>query len=212
MEREQSLRSKLVAIGGMERQESFEIQAKARITDPQKVIDVLQQYPFNIIRHVRYQQYDTYFLFGESEDYRLRIREDDLIDADGKVENVRYRLTLLGPAKEKEFAGSILLSRSRYLAPSPHTLRFYREYFVPEEEREVEKDRLRWQVSFSDVEFYVNLDRLNSPDLGTFVEVKSRTWSQRDAEDKAELISEVLSLFGATPEDVITEDYSDLVQ
>jgi len=212
MEREQSLRSKLVAIGGMERQESFEIQAKARITDPQKVIDVLQQYPFNIIRHVRYQQYDTYFLFGESEDYRLRIREDDLIDADGKVENVRYRLTLLGPAKEKEFAGSILLSRSRYLAPSPHTLRFYREYFVPEEEREVEKDRLRWQVSFSDVEFYVNLDRLNSPDLGTFVEVKSRTWSQRDAEDKSELISEVLSLFGANPEDVITEDYSDLVQ
>ena len=212
MEREQSLLSKLVAIGGMERQESFEIQAKARIKDPQKVIDVLQQYPFNIIRHVRYQQYDTYFLFGESEDHRLRIREDDLVDADGKVENVRYRLTLLGPAKEKEFAGSILLSRSRYLAPSPHTLRFYREYFVPEEEREVEKDRLRWQVSFSEVEFYVNLDRLNSPDLGTFVEVKSRTWSQRDAEDKSELISEVLSLFGANPEDVITEDYSDLVQ
>ena len=210
IEREQSLLSKLVAIGGMERQESFEIQAKARITDPQKVIDVLQQYPFNIIRHVRYQQYDTYFLFGESEDYRLRIREDDLVDADGKVENVRYRLTLLGPAKEKEFSGSILLSRSRYLAPSPHTLRFYREYFVPVEEREVEKDRLRWQVSFSDVEFYVNLDRLNSPDLGTFVEVKSRTWSQRDAEDKSELISEVLSLFGANPEDVITEDYSDL--
>ena len=76
----------------------------------------------------------------------------------------------------------------------------------------MEKDRLRWQVSFSDVEFYVNLDRLNSPDLGTFVEVKSRTWSQRDAEDKSELISEVLSLFGANPEDVITEDYSDLVQ
>ncbi|HCU80112.1 MAG TPA: amidohydrolase [Chloroflexi bacterium] len=212
MEREQSLLSKLVAIGGMERQESFEIQAKVRITDPQKVIDVLQKHPFNIIRHVRYQQYDTYFLFGESEDYRLRIREDDLVDTDGKVENVRYRLTLLGPAKEKEFAGSILLSRSRYLAPSLHTLRFYREYFVPDEEREVEKDRLRWQVSFRDVEFYVNLDRFNSPDLGMFVEVKSRTWSQRDAEDKAELIAEVLSLFGANPEDVITEDYSDFVQ
>ena len=45
-----------------------------------------------------------------------------------------------------------------------------------------------------------------------FVEVKSRTWSQRDAEDKAELIAEVLSLFGANPEDVITEDYSDFVQ
>jgi 5-methylthioadenosine/S-adenosylhomocysteine deaminase len=212
MEREQSLLSKLVAIGGMERQESFEIQAKAHVVNPQKVIDVLQQHPFSIIRHVHYHQYDTYFLFGESEDYQLRIREDDLIDAKGKVKNVRYRLTLLGPAKEKEFVGSILLSRSRYLASSPHTLRFYREYFVPEEEREVEKDRLRWQVSFRGVEFYVNLDRLDNPDLGTFVEVKSRTWSQRDAEDKAQLINEVLSLFGSNPKDVISEDYSDFVQ
>ena len=211
-EREQSVLSKLVAIGGMERQESFEIQAKARISDPQIVIDVLQQDPFNIVRHVRYNQYDTYFLFNKPEDYRLRIREDDLIDADSKVKSVRYRLTLLGPAKEKEFAGSILLSRSRYLASSPHTLRFYREYFVPAEEREVEKDRLRWLVSFCGVEFYVNLDRLHSPDFGTFVEVKSRTWSQRDAEDKAELISEVLSLFGANPEDLIIVDYSDFVQ
>ena len=57
----------------------------------------------------------------------------------------------------------------------------------------------------------VNLDRLDNPDLGTFVEVKSRTWSQRDAEDKAQLISEVLSIFGANPEDAITEDYSDFV-
>ena len=71
---------------------------------------------------------------------------------------------------------------------------------------------LRWLVSFCGVEFYVNLDRLHSPDFGTFVEVKSRTWSQRDAEDKAELISEVLSLLGANPEDLIIEDYSDFVQ
>ena len=76
----------------------------------------------------------------------------------------------------------------------------------------MDKDRLRWQVSFRGVEFYVNLDRLDNPDLGTFVEVKSRTWSQRDAEDKAQLINEVLSLFGSNPKDVIGEDYSDFVQ
>ncbi len=209
-EREQSALRKLVAIGGMERQESFEVQAKARIADPQTVIDALQREPFSVIRHVHYHQYDTYFLFAEPEEQQLRIREDDRIGAEGDVDNVRYRLTLIGPAKEREFSGSILLSRSRFLAPSVHTLRFYREYFRPEQERKVEKDRLRWHVAFHGVECHVNLDRLIDPDLGCFVEAKSRTWSKRDAEDKAQLMGEMLALFGAAPEDRLREDYSEL--
>ena len=42
-EREQSVLSKLVAIGGMERQESFEIQAKARINNMDDIITVLNK-------------------------------------------------------------------------------------------------------------------------------------------------------------------------
>ena len=209
-EREQSALHKLVAIGGIERQESFEVQAKARIDDSQTVIDALQREPFSIVRHVHYHQYDTYFLFAEPEEEQLRIREDDCISAEGDVESVRYRLTLIGPAKEREFSGSILLSRSRFLAPSVHTLRFYREYFLPKQERKVEKDRLRWQVVFQGVECYVNLDQLIDPDAGCFVEVKSRTWSKRDAEDKAQLMGEMLALLGAAPEDRLREDYSEL--
>ena len=209
-EREESVLRKLVAIGGMERQESFEVQAKAHIADPQTVIDAVQREPFSIDRHVHYHQYDTYFLFAEPEEQQLRIREDERINAEGDVESVRYRLTLIGPAKEREFSSSILLSRSRFLAPSVHTLRFYREYFRPEQERRVEKDRLRWHVVFHGVECYVNLDMLIHPDLGCFLEVKTRTWSERDAEYKAQLIGEMLASLGAVPEDRLREDYSEL--
>ena len=209
-EREESVLRKLVAIGGMERQESFEVQAKAYIADPRTVIEAVQREPFSIDRHVHYHQYDTYFLFAEPEEQQLRIREDDRINAEGDVESVRYRLTLIGPAKEREFSSSILLSRSRFLAPSVHTLRFYREYFRPEQERRVEKDRLRWHVAFHGVECYVNLDRLIHPDLGCFLEVKTRTWSERDAEYKAKLVGEMLASLGAAPEDRLREDYSEL--
>ena len=42
------------------------------------------------------------------------------------------------------------------------------------------------------------------------MEVKSRTWSKRDAEDKAQLMGEMLALLGASPEDRLHEDYSEL--
>jgi 5-methylthioadenosine/S-adenosylhomocysteine deaminase len=44
------------------------------------------------------------------------------------------------------------------------------------------------------------------------VEVKSRTWSRRDARDKAEIIPELLALFGASPDDTVAEGYVELTQ
>tara|TARA_Y100001934_G_scaffold242944_1_gene299098 strand:- start:6470 stop:8440 length:1971 start_codon:yes stop_codon:yes gene_type:complete len=207
-EREQSVLSKLVAIGGMERQESFEIQAKARINNMDDIITVLNKEPFVINKHVHYRQYDTYFLFdAQNDEYQLRIREDEKLDVENVSESVRYRLTLLGPAKEKEFANSVLLSRSRYWAPSQHTLRFYKEYFIPTNEYSVEKDRLRWHISYKGVGFYINIDNVHSPELGVFVEIKSRTWSLTDAQDKSLLIGEMLFEFGISNDDLVAEDY-----
>jgi 5-methylthioadenosine/S-adenosylhomocysteine deaminase len=40
-----------------------------------------------------------------------------------------------------------------------------------------------------------------------FLEVKSRTWSRRDAQDKAAIISELLKLLGARPDETIEEGY-----
>ena len=46
---------------------------------------------------------------------------------------------------------------------------------------------------------------------GFFVEVKSRTWSRRDARDKAAIITDLLALFGTRPDDTISDGYADLV-
>jgi 5-methylthioadenosine/S-adenosylhomocysteine deaminase len=105
----------------------------------------------------------------------------------------------------------VLLSRSRFIAPATHSLRFYREYFAPDSETEVEKDRRRWLVQFKDVEFFVNMDQVVRPALaGTFLEVKSRTWSRRDAEEKALLILEILEALGSKLAEPVRQDYPDL--
>ena len=163
-----------------------------------------------VIRAVHYHQYDTYFFFDDPDQGRLRYREDEFLDEQDKVVSARARLTLTGPSREAAF-GSVLLFRSRYLAPATHSPRFYREYFKPAREREVEKDRRRWLVAYRGVEFYVHLDRLLNPPAGPyFLEVKSRTWSRRDAQDKAAIITELLELLGARPDEAIHEAYVEL--
>jgi len=104
-----------------------------------------------------------------------------------------------------------MLFRSRFFAPATHSPRFYREYFKPVRERDVEKDRRRWLVAFRGVQFYVHVDRLINPASdGCFLEVKSRTWSRRDARDKAAVVTELLGRLGATPDDTIEDDYVEL--
>jgi 5-methylthioadenosine/S-adenosylhomocysteine deaminase len=66
-------------------------------------------------------------------------------------------------------------------------------------------------VEYRGVQFFVNLDRVLKPRLpGYFLEIKSRTWSRRDAEHKASLITELLALFGASPEATVKEEYVEL--
>jgi len=124
---------------------------------------------------------------------------------------VRYRLTLVGEPREREFPSDVMLSRSRFLAPADQSLRFYREYFQPAEERSIRKERLRWLVRFHDTEFYVNLDHIDEPDLGHFLEVKSRTWSRKDAEHKSELVLELIKYLGVSTQETEARDYINLV-
>ncbi len=209
--REVSVLQKLVAVGGAVEQESFEVQAKARVPSPGQVLDAIASDELTVIRSSHYRQHDTYWSFDDPDQGRLRYRLDEFLDADGKVTKERSRLTLTGRTREDRF-GSVLLFRSRYLAPAAHSARFYREYFRPAAEHVVEKDRRRWLVAYRGVEFYVHLDRLvNPPSEGCFIEVKSRTWSRRDAQDKARVIAELLALFGASPDDTISDGYVDLV-
>ena len=210
--REVSVLQKLVAVGGAVEQESFEVQVKARVASADPVLAVVNSKAVTVIRASRYHQYDTYWSFDDPDQGALRYREDEFLDNDGHVTGARSRLTLTGRSREEEF-GAVLLSRSRYLAPATHSARFYREYFRPAAEHVVEKDRRRWLVVYRGVEFYVHLDRLMNPASdGYFIEIKSRTWSRRDAQDKASVITELLALFGTRPDDTISDGYVDFVR
>lgn len=213
IEREQSVLSKLIALGGSSEEESFEVQVKVKITEPNRVVQALMRNEIDILYERHYRQHDAYFLFDDESQGRLRYREDDFVDdAKGTVTQVRARLTLLGQKREGQFDHEVLLSRSRFLAPATNSLRFYREYFKPKSEVTIEKDRLRWLIKYKETEFYVNLDQMTKPDLGYFLEVKSRTWSRKDADSKAHLVNELLELLGAANSETVTEDYIDIVQ
>jgi 5-methylthioadenosine/S-adenosylhomocysteine deaminase len=212
IQREKSLLSKLVAIGGAMEEESFEVQTKSRIKDHLPIIESIHKPEIEILHHRHYHEFDTYFLFDDSDQGILRYREDEYLDENNQISNIRYRLTLIGKAREYQFPSEVLLSRSRYLATATHSLRFYREYFKPARELGIEKDRQRWRVLYKGTEFYINLDHIEKPELGYFLEVKSRTWSRKDADHKAQLATELISFLGGSPDERETSDYIDLAQ
>lgn len=66
---------------------------------------------------------------------------------------------------------------------------------------------------YEDEEFFINIDRLvNPPHEGYFLEVKSRTWSRRDAERKAEVIGKLLSRLGISDDAVLRQEYVQIVE
>ncbi|WP_299027924.1 amidohydrolase family protein [uncultured Thermanaerothrix sp.] len=213
IQREQSLLSKLLALGEeTAEEESFEVQAKVLVEDPLAIRQTIESHPeIEILRRRHYQEYDTYFLFSPPENSRLRFREDHFVEEDGRVSRVRTRLTLIGPSREGQFPKQVLLSRSRYLATATHSLRFYREYFKPQQIVEIEKERYRYLVRFQGTEFFVNVDSVKHPPLGTFLEVKSRTWSRKDAEQKSQRMIDLIQQLGASPENATSQDYIEMI-
>lgn len=211
IDREKSVLSKLIALGGSMEEESFEVQVKVKITEPDKLVEALKRPEIKITAKKRYQQFDDYFIFEDASQGRLRFREDNLLDEKGNSQSVRSRLTLLGQKREGEIGHDVLLSRSRFLAPAIHTARFYREYFKPAKEISIEKDRLRWHIRYKNTELFVNLDEVKQPPMGHFLEIKSRTWSRKDADLKGELVNELLDLLGADDAEVVTQDYIEIL-
>jgi 5-methylthioadenosine/S-adenosylhomocysteine deaminase len=215
-EREGSLLNKLVALGGMERAETFEIQLKARIVDIAQAEDHVGHPEITIQKRSVRQQFDTYLMFDDPSQGVLRYREDnELISQDetrgptaGLHIQPHYSLTLIGPTAEREYADSVILNRSRFTAKAIHSLRFYREYFQPDREVEIVKWRTRYRVLYKGEEFAINIDRLTKPDdVGLFLEIKSRTWSATDAMQKADLASRLLRLLEVGPQDAVRGEY-----
>jgi 5-methylthioadenosine/S-adenosylhomocysteine deaminase len=212
IQREESVLSKLLAIGQVAQEKTFEVQVKVLLTDEAPVERLLDSPEILIVKPSFRRQYDTYFLFDDPYHSRIRYREDELLGEDGQVQDVFYRLTLIGETKEREYDRSVLLSRSRFDAPATHSRRFCREYFKPVAEVEVHKERRRYRIRYGGTDFAINLDRLMQPELsGLFLEVKSRTWSKQDAERKAELIGELLELLQVQEQDLVKREYVKMV-
>lgn len=213
--REGDVVRKLLALGGLSQEESFEVQVKAHLTDLSAVERLLASEQLTIAKSSRYRQYDTYFSFATAGQGQLRIREDIYLDENNRpTPRSRTRLTLIGTASEREFPRSIVLNRSRFTASADQSLRFYREFLNPLQEREVVKLRRRYRFSYQDTDFALNIDQavLPSPEQpGYFVEIKSRTWSKNDAEKKARLIAELLNQLGIDDSQLIKEDYRTLL-
>ena len=210
-EREANLLDKIVAVGGVQQAEIFEVQVKARIEDADPIVALLQGAAFTITKASERTQYDTYFLFHDPARGRIRYREDHRRDPGARLDP-KYTLTLTVPAAERDdFPNAILLSRARYTAPADRSLRFYREYFQPEMQVEVEKQRRRWRVLYKDEDFAINIDWLPATqDRALYLEIKSRTWSFRDAEHKAVLIGEMLELFGIREAQLVKREYIEI--
>ena len=208
IQREESVLSKLLVISQVAQEKTFEVQVKVLLTDAAPIESLLDGPEILVLKPSLRRQYDTYFLFDDPYHSRIRYREDELLNEDGQVQDVFYRLTLTGETKEREYVRSVLLSRSRFDAPATRSLRFYREYFQPVAEVAVHKERRRYHVRYGGTDFAVNLDRLTKPELPVvFLEIKSRTWSRQDAERKAELIGELLELLHVQERDLVRPEY-----
>lgn len=214
--REESVLSKLLAIGGVAQGKTFEVQVKVRYDDLEALeSQLLSCDAVTFTRGSSRKQYDTYMIFEDRWGSVLRYREDEIVDLKtGNLIDVIYRLTLTNKAKEREYENSVLLSRSRFDAPATRSRRFYREYFQPQQEIEVHKERRRFHIRYAGTDFSVNLDRIVKPASigGSFIEIKSRTWSRQDAERKAALIGELLRLFGVSTEALLRSEYVELAE
>ena len=211
MRREESLLDKLVAIGGLAWEETFEVQVKGRVESEDTVQKGLAHADISAVwRPSVRDQYDTYLLFADRSQGYIRHREDYVMREGEEIPESLCTLTLTGPGIEWEFDNSVLLSRSRFTSKADRTLRFYREYFEPDSVKEVHKHRQRWHIRYKGVHFAVNLDKLTRPAYeGTFLEIKSRTWSKKDAEQKALLIGELLDVFCVDRGSLLKRDYVD---
>jgi 5-methylthioadenosine/S-adenosylhomocysteine deaminase len=174
------------------------------------VLATLGDSRITIVKMTERTQYDTYLLWDDLSKGRIRLREDHRIDPGSRPEP-KYTITLTAAAERDEYPSAILIGRARYTSLADRTMRFYREYFQPDYVVEIEKRRKRWRILYGGEDFAVNIDTLvGHTQPGPYLEIKSRTWSRKDADQKAALIAELLQLFGVDENALIKQEYVEL--
>jgi len=74
------------------------------------------------------------------------------------------------------------------------------------------KHRHRCHILYKEMDFAINQDELSRDSTGIFLEIKSRTWSAKDALYKAELIGELLEKLGVTTTDQLKIEYVNMAE
>jgi 5-methylthioadenosine/S-adenosylhomocysteine deaminase len=211
-EREVNLLDKILAIGGVHQDELFEVQVKAQIDEAavQRIEALLNHADISITKASERKQYDTYFTWNDRAKGRIRLREDHRVDPGARVEP-KYTITLTAPAQRAEYPSAVRLGYARYTSLADRTLRFYREYFQPDQVIEIEKQRRRWRIVYKGEDFALNVDTLvGQREPGPYLEIKSRTWSRKDADTKAALIGQLLALLGIEERALVKQEYVEL--
>ena len=181
-------------------EETYEVQVKARCRTRKRWRRGCKHPDIALVKETVREQYDTYFIFADPTWGMLRYREDAWCIERRPARRTRHIYTARpldrARAKEAEYGDAIVLSRSRFTAPADRSLRFYREYFQPDRRSaQIIKKRYRYRIRYRGVDFAVNLDQITQPAReGWYAEIKSRTWSSRDAVRKAALIGELLEI------------------
>ena len=122
-------------------------------------------------------------------------------------------MTLIGETGENppEWRGDYAFAQPLF-GSSNTELTLLSKYFKPVAIEEIVKDRRRFLIKFEGTEFFVNLDDVTKPNLGKFVEIKSRTWSRQDAQLKVKLMQKLLETLGLASQPLVTKDYIYLVE
>ncbi|MGB9599930.1 MAG: amidohydrolase [Myxococcota bacterium] len=207
--RESSLVDKLLAIGGIEWKETFEVQVKTKVDKTVDIDELIANENIKLIRKSTRDQFDTYLLFN-NQTAKIRYREDEVTENGRLIETI-YTLTLVDRAYEKEFPNFVLLSGSCFSSIADKSLRFYKEYFQPDRIFEINKKRKRYRILYKGIDFAINVDEITNPaGGGNFIEIKSRTWSENDAIKKAALISQLIQLFRLSEQNLLKDDYTEI--
>jgi 5-methylthioadenosine/S-adenosylhomocysteine deaminase len=64
---------------------------------------------------------------------------------------------------------------------------------------------------YKGIKFFINVDTMVQPELGKFVEIKSKTWSRLDADQKTKLAGNLLEFLGLSASQAISDDYHRLI-
>ena len=208
--------SKLIRLGDVDVQPTYEMQIKFEFEHVPAVLEVLKRKAIAISNIQRVKQHDTYFkpkTWGEHE--YLRLREEQVVQESEKGEPIgKPQYTLTSAAGTVIDEGDIAIMRRRKMdAKVEPTIAFFMNYFGVEVEKEIEKIRRNVECVYNGVKISINIDNFIKPAISMrYVEVKSRAWTEKDASRYRDVMKEFIGVLGFESGKQIKQAYYEMIK